>query len=130
MPVRLGRPLPLIGLLVIGAVTAIAIAGWVIASASNGQGGRPLSVTVINDGGTNVAIQPCARFFCSKFQPVEVAAGASHTWQTSDGDSGVKSFVIEATPGGRILGCVAEHGLNPVAGSAVVRVSDREKCVT
>ena len=130
MSTRLGRPLLVIGFLVIAAIAVMAIAGWVIASTSHNQGQQRFAVTVINDRDTRVTIQPCARFFCNKFQPVDLAAGASHTWQTTDGDAGVRSFVVEAAPNGRILGCLAQHGLNRAGDSAVVRVSQLEKCVT
>ena len=56
--------------------------------------------------------------------------GQSQTWRTSNGDADVRSFVVEVAPSGRILGCLAQHGLSPVGGSVVVRVSELEECVT
>lgn len=112
------------------AIAAMAIAGWAIAGTSHNPGHRSLAVTVLNDRGEDLTIQPCARFFCNKSRPVDVPAGTSHTWQTTDGDDGVHSFVVEVPPHGRILGCLAQHGLNGAGAQVAIRVSNLEKCVT
>jgi hypothetical protein len=115
--------------LVVGAIAAMAITGWVIAAASDGQGRQRFRITVINDRDTKVAAQPCARYFCDSFRPIDLAAGASYTWLTTGGDAGIRSFVIEAAPNGRILGCVAQNSsVNRSSNDAVYHVSALEKC--
>lgn len=126
----LGRPLAVIGLGVVAAVLVMAVLGWAISATGHSQGRQQFSVTVINDSGERVTIQPCGRFFCSTFPSVDLAAGGSHTWRTNDGDTGVYSFVVEVAPGGRILGCLARHGVASMADRAEVSVTDLERCVS
>lgn len=131
MTARFGRPLPAIGVAVVATIAVMAIAGWVIAAAnSHNKGSQRLSITVMNDRSERVAVQPCDRYFCSRFKPIDLAAGESYTWQTTDGGSGVHSFVVEVAPGGRILGCLAQQGIHAPSGRAVIRVSELERCVS
>ena len=117
------RTLKVVGVVALGAVVVMAGAGLVIARLASTHG-KPFSVTVLNDRGSAVALQPCARFFCTRFRPIELPSGVSHTWRTDTSDAGVHSFVVEAAPDGRILGCLDQHAL-----TAVGRVSELQTCV-
>ncbi len=130
VPRQFTRTLSITSVVVLAAIAAMAIVGWTIAATSHNSGHRSFAVSVVNDRGEEVSIQPCARFFCDKFRPVDLPAGASHTWQTTDGDAGVHSFVVNDAPRGRILGCLAEHGLNGAAGQVSVRVTELERCIS
>jgi hypothetical protein len=129
MSPQLRRPLAIVTLVLLVGIAVMAIVGWLIAAASHSPGRTGFSVTVLNDRSESLTIQPCSRFFCNEFQPLEIAPGTSHTWQTTDADAGIHSFVVEAAPRGRILGCMSAR---PESGgqSPVIRVSDLERCVT
>jgi hypothetical protein len=119
------------GLVVLAALTAMAIVGWVIVAANHNTGHRSFAVTVRNNRSDAVTIQPCARYFCNKLSPVELPAGSSYTWQTNDDDAGIDSFVVEAASRGRILGCLAQHGgVSQLGDQVMLRVSDLKECVT
>jgi hypothetical protein len=126
----LTRTLSIAGVAVLVAIAVMAIVGWVIVGTSHSPGHRRFNLTVINDRSDAVAIQPCARFFCDKFRPVNLAAGRSYTWQTTDGDAGVHSFVVEISPHGRILGCLGQRGVDVTGDQIAVRVSDLQECVS
>jgi hypothetical protein len=127
---HLTRTLSIAGLGVFVAIAVMAITCWVIVGSSHNPGHRRFAVTVMNDRIDGVTIQPCARFFCNKFRPVDLPAGRSYTWQTTDGDAGVHSFVVEVSPHGRILGCVGQLGLDAAGDQIAVRVSDLQECVS
>lgn len=130
MRLQLRRALAIAAVVVFAAIVAMAIAGWIVVATSNNPGHTRFAVTVVNDRPHSLAIQPCGRFDCSSFAPVEVSASSSYTWHTTDGDASIHSFVVAVSPSGRVLGCLAQQGLNPVGHRAVVRVSELEECVT
>jgi len=122
--------LSIAGLIVLAAIAGLAITGWIVASTGHNPGHRSFAVSVVNNRGEAVTIQPCERYFCDKFGPVDLPAGAIHTWQTTDGDAGVHSFMVEAAPHGRILGCLGQHGFTAVGEAVSVPLTAIERCVT
>lgn len=127
---RLGRltRLAAVGLALV--VAAMAVTGWVIVAANRGaDGGRPLSIAVLNDTTATVTLQPCARYFCDSFKTVDVDSGSTHTWSTNDSGKGIHSFVVEVASNEQILGCLAQRGIAG-RGSATIRVSQLQECMT
>jgi hypothetical protein len=111
------------------AIAGMAITGWVVVGTSHNVGSRRFAVTVTNDRSDAVAVQPCGRYFCNNFRPVDLRPGGSFTWGTNDGDAGIHSFVV-AAPAGRILGCLGQGDSGQVAKAVALRVTDFRECVT
>jgi hypothetical protein len=123
----------LVSALIFGITAVIASAvGWMTLNSTSGASpGHPFYVTVTNDRGTSIALQPCAQYTCgSEYEVATLVPDQAVTFATSTSPRDIHSFVVKDPTTGRILGCLGETVDESFARDLGFKTSQVDDCVT